>query len=100
MRAHSSTLSRRARLAEALDDLRERASAAAPGGNPNRAIPVRSAAVIEPRLAAMQCPHCGGSYRLLEHTRPVPGLRKVDVECRHCATPRAIWFSLQAAEGN
>lgn len=72
----------------------ERLASLSPGGARTRPIAVTSAAVIEVRTAALPCPHCGGSYRLLEHTRPVPELRRVDVECRNCGTPRALWFRL------
>jgi len=71
-----------------------------PGGSPSRPIEVASAAVIEPRAAAIPCPLCGGTYRIHEHTRPVPGLRKVDVGCRHCSTPRTLWFRLLPDEPN
>jgi len=64
------------------------------GSSASRPIEVTSAAVIEPRTAALSCPRCGGEYRIHEHTRPVPGLRKVDVACRHCSTPRSLWFRL------
>lgn len=79
---------------------RERLAALSPGGSPSRAIAVTSAAVVETRTAALACPQCSGEYRILEHTRPVPGLRRVDVSCRHCSTPRALWFRLVEAETN
>lgn len=65
-----------------------------PGGSPARPIEVASASVIEARATAMPCPLCGGFYRVHEHTRPVPHLRKVDVGCRHCSTPRTLWFRI------
>ena len=75
----------------------ERLASLLPGGSPSRPFPVASSAVIEGHAAAsMPCPHCGGQYRILEHTRPIPGLRRVDVECRHCSTPRALWFAIVA----
>lgn len=78
-----------------LEAARERLAEVRPGGSPATAMPVPSAAVIEPRaVAAMPCPHCGGQYRILEHTRPVAPLRRLDVECRHCGTPRALWFRI------
>jgi hypothetical protein len=79
---------------------RERLAALSPGGTPSRTIDVASAAVIEVRAAAMPCPHCGGLYRILEHTRPVPGVRRVDVACRRCSTPRALWFRIVEREPN
>jgi hypothetical protein len=69
-----------------------------PGGSPERPIEVTSAAVIEARAARLSCPHCRGSYRIHEHTRPRPGLRRVDVACRQCSTPRSLWFRLVAHE--
>lgn len=53
-----------------------------PGGSPSRPIEVTSAAVIEPRATTTPCPRCGGWFRVHEHTRPVPSLRKVDVGCQ------------------
>lgn len=79
---------------------RERLAELEPGGSPRRAIAVPSAAVIEPRAATTPCPHCGGSYRILEHTRPVPGIRKVDVACRQCGTPRSLYFRIVEHEPN
>lgn len=70
------------------------------GASPSRPIVVTSASVIEPRTAALACPLCGGEYRIHEHTRPVPGLRRVDVGCRHCSTPRTLWFRIAPAEPN
>jgi hypothetical protein len=77
-----------------IDEARERLATLSPGGSPARTIAVTSASVIEARAATLPCPHCGGFYRILEHTRPRPGLRKVDVQCRHCSRPRALWFRI------
>ena len=79
---------------------RERLAALLPGGSQDHAIGVTSAAVIEVRAAAMACPQCRGLYRILEHTRPVPGVRRVDVECRYCGVPRVLWFRLVDSEPN
>lgn len=57
-------------------------------------IVVRSAAVIEPRVAAMNCPHDGGTYRLIEHERAAPGVRRVDVTCRQCSEARSFFFRI------
>lgn len=65
-----------------------------PGGSPSRPIQVSSASVIEARATTIPCPLCDGFYRVDEHTRPVPHLRKVDVSCRHCSTPRTLWFRI------
>lgn len=79
---------------------REQLAALLPGGSPDRPIDVASAAVIEVRAGAMACPHCSGLYRVLEHTRPVPGVRRVDVECRYCGVPRTLWFRIVDHEPN
>jgi predicted Zn finger-like uncharacterized protein len=79
---------------------REQLAALSPGGSADRAIVVTSAAVIEVRAAALSCPQCAGSYRIHEHTRPVSGLRRVDVACRRCGTPRTLWFRLIDREPN
>lgn len=79
---------------------KERLASLERGGSPDRPIRVASASVIESRTAALACPHCGGAYRVHEHTRPVPSLRKVDVACRHCSTPRTLWFTIVPSEPN
>ena len=100
MRSQRLSAENRAELARRLETARERLWAASPGGSAATAMCVSSAAVIEARMAAMGCPHCGGSYRLLEHTRPLPQLRKLDVECRRCSSARALWFALADRESN
>jgi hypothetical protein len=70
------------------------------GGSPTRPIVVASASVIEARVTNLSCPLCRGEYRVLEHTRPVPTLRKVDVACRHCSTARSLWFRIVDHETN
>ena len=82
------------------EQAREQLAALSPGGSPRRAIAVASAAVIEGRAAAMACPQCGGQYRIHEHTRPVSGLRRVEVACRQCSTPRTLWFRIEDREPN
>jgi hypothetical protein len=78
----------------------EQLAALVPGGSPRHPIRVASASVIEVRTAALACPLCGGEYRLHEHTRPVPELRRVDVACRHCSVPRSLWFRIVSSEPN
>jgi hypothetical protein len=70
------------------------------GGSPSWPIVVASASVIEARATSLPCAQCGGEYRVLEHTRPVPELRRLDVACRHCSTPRVLWFSIAPFETN
>jgi len=79
---------------------RERLAALLPGGSPERPIVVAFTAVIEPRVLRMSCVHCGGEYRLHDHERPAPGVRRVDVGCRQCSAPRSIWFRLVPREPN
>jgi len=79
---------------------RELLAALSAGGSPHRPIKVGSASVVEVRTAALACPRCGGSYRLEEHVAPASGLRRVDVICRHCSTPRSLWFRIVSNEPN
>ncbi len=80
---------------------RERLAKLSPGGTPERPIKVDSAAVVEVRTAALVCPTCDlGDYRIEEHVRPANGLRRVDVKCRYCGTPRSLWFRLVSSEPN
>ena len=89
-----------AHAAHEREQARERLAALSPGGSPRRAIAVASAAVIEVRAAALACPQCGGQYRIHDHTRPIPGLRRLDVACRQCSTRRALWFRIEDREPN
>ena len=73
---------------------RELLASLTPGGSRERPIRVTSASVVEVRTSALSCPLCGGSYRLDEHVAPAAGLRRVDVHCRQCSTPRSIWFRI------
>ena len=82
------------------ESTRELLAALQPGGSPGRPIEVSSAAVIEPRATTIACPLCDGYYRVLEHTRPVPGLRHLEVKCRHCGTQRSLWFRIVPDEPN
>ena len=87
MRDLSATLERLARLSA--------------GGSREHPIRVTSASVVEVRTAALHCPICAiGDYRIDEHVAPARGLRRVDVHCRHCATPRSLWFRLIDREPN
>lgn len=72
-----------------------------PGGSRDRPIRVSSASVVEVRTQALTCPHCGvGTYRIVEHVAPAAAVRRVDVTCRHCSTPRSLWFRLVLDELN
>jgi predicted Zn finger-like uncharacterized protein len=89
-------VSRRAeeRAARQLVRDRERLAALSPGGSAEHPIPVTSAAVVEGRTLSTTCPQCEGSYRIVEHTSPASGLRRVDVRCQLCRTQRTLWFRL------
>jgi hypothetical protein len=80
--------------------VREQLARMTRGGARDRPIRVSSAAVIEPRTIATPCPRCGGEYRIHEHVRPSPDRRRVEVACRQCATPRALWFEIVADDPN
>ena len=79
---------------------RELLASLSPGGSRDRPIKVGSASVVEVRTQALNCPLCGGTYRIEEHVAPASGIRRVDVTCRHCATPRSLWFKLVSYEPN
>lgn len=79
---------------------RERLAALSPGGSRERPIRVASASVVEVRTNALACPLCGGGYRIHEHVAPASGIRRVDVTCRHCSSPRSLWFRLVSYEPN
>lgn len=78
-----------------LASARERLARLSAGGSREHPLQVSSAAVVEVRTAALVCPICGiGDYRIDEHVAPAAGLRRVDVHCVHCGTPRSLWFRL------
>lgn len=78
-----------------LADAKEKLSLLEAGGAPGRPIRVESASVIELRAESMRCPRCDGELKVEEHTaHVVEGLsvRKVATRCKHCGSPRTIWF--------
>ncbi len=79
---------------------REKLAALVPGGSAAHPLHVLSAAVIEVRAEAAPCPQCGGSYRIVEHAAPSPGLRAVTVSCRICSVRRTLWFRIDSADPN
>jgi predicted Zn finger-like uncharacterized protein len=89
-------VSRRAdeRAARRLVRDREKLAAMSRGGSSEHPILVPSAAVVEVRVHHSTCPQCEGAYRIVEHASPASGLRRVDVRCQRCGTPRALWFRL------
>jgi hypothetical protein len=87
----------RARTHEQLVRDLDRLARLAPGGAPERAIPIDSPAVVDVRAVAKPCPLCGGSLRLEAHAAEVVDgvrLRVATVACVQCGTQRAIWFRL------
>jgi predicted Zn finger-like uncharacterized protein len=95
-------VSRRAseRAARKLVRDREKLAALSRGSTPEHPIGVASAAVVEARVHNSTCPQCDGTYRIVEHTSPQSGLRRVDVRCQQCGTPRALWFRLISDDAN
>jgi hypothetical protein len=89
-----------ARAARRLVRDREKLAALSPGGSREHPVPVPSAAVIEVRARAMSCPQCDGTYRIREHASVASGLRRVEVTCQLCGTPRVLWFRLISHEPN
>jgi predicted Zn finger-like uncharacterized protein len=79
---------------------REQLAGMAPGGSSERPIAVASAAVVETRIHGSTCPQCEGTYRIVEHTSPSAGVRRVDVRCQLCGTPRTLWFKIVSDEPN
>jgi hypothetical protein len=68
-----------------------------------RELPIRvaSASVVEVRTAALTCPACAiGTFRIEDHVSVATGVRRVDVICRHCSTPRSLWFRLEPHDPN
>jgi predicted Zn finger-like uncharacterized protein len=79
---------------------REKLAALSRGSSAAHPIGVPSAAVIEVRVRNSACPQCEGEYRIVEHTSPKSGLRRVDVRCQQCGTPRTLWFRLVSDDAN
>jgi hypothetical protein len=79
---------------------RERLASLAAGGSREHPLEVGSASVVEVRVGALACPQCEGEYRVREHASVESGIRRVDVTCRQCATPRSLWFRLVSFEAN
>ncbi|HET9621889.1 MAG TPA: hypothetical protein VFP84_11010 [Kofleriaceae bacterium] len=79
---------------------REKLAALSAGGSAEHPIHVTSASVVEVRVSHLLCPQCEGEYRIKEHTSPASGIRKVDVTCVLCGTPRTLWFKIGSDEAN
>jgi hypothetical protein len=85
------------RVDEKLARMRSRLADLEDGGAPDRPIEVIASSQIEIRAEAMECPICSGSLKVQEHEADTIGgrrLRLVDVKCRHCGTPRRLYFEI------
>lgn len=79
---------------------REKLAKLSKGGDREHPIEVTSAAVVEVRVNALQCPQCQGEYRVVEHLSPAAGVREVLVRCVMCGTKRTLWFRIVSDEPN
>jgi DNA-directed RNA polymerase subunit RPC12/RpoP len=79
------------REAAKLGDAREKLARLSPGGAPERAIDVSSAAIVESEATAVGCARCGGEVRVEEHDA-VEGLRRVRTRCKRCGARREVWL--------
>jgi hypothetical protein len=76
---------------------REKLVGLAPGGAPDRPIPIETPALIEGTARSMPCHQCGGEVGVDEHAvdrRDAELLRRVDTTCRRCHARRTVWFRL------
>ncbi len=76
----------------------ERLAQLAVGGAPARPLEIDTPPLVEVMAAAMSCPLCGGSLRLVEHAaETIDGvrLRVARVVCTACGVARAIYFRLR-----
>jgi len=92
----------RAQMRDARQRVRDREKLAglSPGGAREWPLTVTTAAVIEPRAAAIPCAQCQGAYRVKDHRSVGPGERAVDVRCEQCGVPRTLWFRIVDDEPN
>jgi rubredoxin len=70
-----------------------------PGGDPGRAIPIDSPAVIERHAERWPCPVCQSAVRCSSHrAEQLAGrrLRVAEVRCPRCGFTRDVYFSLQS----
>lgn len=81
------------RDATKLGDAREKLARLSPGGTPERAIEVSSAAIVESEAVALACARCGGETRSEEH-EAIEGLRRVRTQCKRCGARREVWLRI------
>lgn len=68
------------------------------GAVPQHAIPVASAASIEPTAEREPCPWCDGALHVDQHeTEDFEGkrLRRVDAKCGSCSRSTVTWFFVE-----
>ncbi len=76
----------------------DRLARLAPGGAPDRPLPIDTPPLVDVMAVATPCPLCGGGFRLDEHAaETVDGvrLRVARVACTTCGIRRAIYFRLR-----
>jgi hypothetical protein len=81
----------------------ERLARLAPGGAPDRPIPVEAPTQVEPIAAATPCPHCDGPLTMGNHAAETHGgvrLRVAHVRCASCGVARALYFRLVTSPFN
>ncbi len=82
------------RRAKSLREDQKRLALLEPGGNPDRPLEVESASLVEPIAEKLGCIHCDGHLRTDSHdAEAVDGqlLRRVQLHCARCDTPRTAW---------
>jgi hypothetical protein len=81
----------------------QRLASELPGGAPERAIEVASAAVVELKALGTPCLQCEGELEL-RHDRASTDargvLRMLELVCRRCHAPRTLWFRVAPSGPN
>jgi hypothetical protein len=68
-----------------------------PGGSPDRAIVLSSAAEVEVHARSIRCPICEGELRVEEHAAeagPAGRLRVARTVCSFCHARRSVYYRL------
>ena len=76
----------------------ERLARLAPGGAPDRPLPLETPSQVEPIVEATACPLCRADVRLEQHaaeTHDGTRLRAAHVRCTTCGVARTIYFQLK-----
>jgi hypothetical protein len=75
----------------------DRLARLAPGGAPDRPLPIASPAQVEVIAGARPCPLCDGALRVEDHAAETVGgvrLRIARVVCTACGVRRSVYFTL------